>query len=159
MSEASPDSAAAADHAGGLQSPVLLAEDDATHVLLIERLLSRGGMVNPLVAVADAETACQFLAAEGPYRERVVPVLVLTDLGLATGTGLEVLACAKAASLPPIPVVVLTASDQEADIQAAHASGADAYLVKPVAFEALLGVISRLTLPWALLPAPPWPAA
>ncbi len=58
--------------------------------------------------------------------------------------------------LKDTPVVVMSGSIEDKDIAAVHELGASAYLVKPVAFEALLDVIRRLGMPWALQrPEPP----
>jgi DNA-binding NarL/FixJ family response regulator len=50
-----------------------------------------------------------------------------------------------------LATVLLTASDDEADIDGAFAAGATSYLVKPVGFDALLDVVRTLGLPWMLL--------
>jgi CheY-like chemotaxis protein len=138
--------------------PVLLAEDDASHVHLVRRFLTKGGLVNPIHAVRDGAEAVAYLNGDGRYADRdeySLPAVVITDLHLAGTGGLEVLRAVRSdPELKDTPVVVMSGSIEDKDIAAVHQLGASAYLVKPVAFEALLDVIRRLGMPWALqLPA------
>jgi CheY-like chemotaxis protein len=134
--------------------PLLLAEDDDNHVYLVHRFLTKGGLVNPIYAIGDGAEAVAYLRGEGQYADRVkypLPAVVITDLGMTGTSGLEVLRTVRAhPALRDTPVVVMTGSTADADIDAVHKLGASAYLVKPVAFDALLDVIRRLGLPWAL---------
>jgi CheY-like chemotaxis protein len=134
--------------------PVLLAEDDESHVHLVRRFLLKGGLVNPIHAVRDGAEAVAYLSGEGRYGDRgeyPLPAVVITDLNLAGVSGLEVLRAVRDdEELKDLPVVVMSGSTEDADIGAVHQLGASAYLVKPVAFEALLDVIRRLGMPWAL---------
>lgn len=134
--------------------PVLLAEDDDSHVHLVQRFLAKGGLVNPIHAVRDGAEAIAYLQGNGGYADRArypLPVVVITDLNLAGAGGMEVLRAVRdAEQLVPIPVVVMSGSTEDENIAEVHRLGAQAYLVKPVAFEALLDVIRRLRMPWAL---------
>jgi CheY-like chemotaxis protein len=134
--------------------PVLLAEDDESHVHLVRRFLVKGGLVNPILAVRDGAEAVAYINGEGRYADRSeypLPAVVITDLNLAGTGGLEVLRAVRGdEQLKDLPVVVMSGSTEDEDIGAVHRLGASAYLVKPVAFEALLDVIRRLGMPWAL---------
>ncbi|HYU85837.1 MAG TPA: response regulator [Kribbellaceae bacterium] len=134
--------------------PVLLAEDDESHVHLVRRFLVKGGLVNPIHAVRDGAEAVAYINGEGRYADRSeypLPAVVITDLNLAGTGGLEVLRAVRSDErLKDLPVVVMSGSTQDEDVGAVHRLGASAYLVKPVAFEALLDVIRRLGMPWAL---------
>jgi CheY-like chemotaxis protein len=134
--------------------PLLLAEDDDNHVYLVRRFLTKGGLINPIYTIGDGAEAVAYLRGEGQYEDRdkyPLPAVVITDLGMTGTSGLEVLRTVRAhPALRDIPVVVMTGSTADADIDAVHQLGASAYLVKPVAFDALLDVIRRLGLPWAL---------
>jgi CheY-like chemotaxis protein len=134
--------------------PVLLAEDDESHVHLVRRFVAKGGLVNPIHAVRDGAEAVAYLNGDGRYADRTeypLPAVVITDLNLAGTGGLEVLRAVRSdEELKDTPVVVMSGSIEDKDIEAVHRLGASAYLVKPVAFEALLDVIRRLGLPWAL---------
>ena len=135
---------------------ILVAEDDAQHGLLIQAALAAAKLSNPVRLVTDGHAAIAYLTGDGDYanRERYpLPVLVLLDVHMPGTSGLEVLAWLRAqpGSLGQVPTVVLTGSDDEADIDAAFAAGATSYLVKPVGFDALLDVVRGLSLRWMLL--------
>lgn len=131
--------------------PVLLAEDDQTHVLLVRRFLAKGGLVNPIHAVRDGAEALAYLRAEGQYADREAPAVLITDLTLNGTSGLELLRAVRSdEQLRDLPVVVMSGSVADEDISAVHGLGGSAYLVKPVAFEALIDVIRKLGMPWAV---------
>jgi CheY-like chemotaxis protein len=139
---------------------ILVAEDDAQHRLLIRAALDAAKLANPVQLVSDGDAAIAYLGGGGAYADRErypLPVLVLLDVHMPGASGLEVLAWLRAqpGHLGQIPTVMLTASDDEADIDAAFAVGATSYLVKPVGFDALLDVVRTLGLPWMLLDAQP----
>lgn len=133
---------------GGAQ-PVLLVEDSADAVAAILDALDRGGLRNPVVIAASlAEARAALLRGAGD--PSTAPVLVLLDLELPDGNGLELLAELAAAGAP---IVVLTGLTDPRGIDEAHRLGASAYLVKPLAYEALIDVVRDLRVPWALLPS------
>ena len=134
--------------------PILLAEDDASHVLLVRRFLSKGGLVNPVHAVDNGAEAIAYLRGAAPYTDREQyprPVAVITDLQLRAGSGLDILrAIEDDDDLRGTPVVVMSGSTDSAHIDEVHRLGGVAYLVKPIAFTAMLDVVRQLGLPWAL---------
>jgi CheY-like chemotaxis protein len=135
---------------------ILVAEDDAQHRLLIGAALTAAKLDNPVHLVSDGDAAIAYLAGDGDYANRhryPLPVLVLLDVHMPGASGLEVLAWLRTqpGSLGQISTVVLTASDDEADINGAFAAGATSYLVKPVGFDALLDVVRGLGLRWVLV--------
>ena len=135
---------------------ILVAEDDAQHAVLIRAALSAAGLANPVHLVEDGEQAVAYLAGTGAYADRArypLPALVLLDLRMPVTSGLEVLAWLRARpGLERVPVLVLTASEEAADINEAFEAGADSYLIKPVGFNALLDVVKDLPLRWLILP-------
>jgi CheY-like chemotaxis protein len=85
-----------------------------------------------------------------------IPKVVLLDLKLPKVDGLEVLRRLKGeARTKAIPIVVLTSSREEPDIERAYALGANSYIVKPVDFEAFARAVSDVGLYWLLLNHPP----
>lgn len=134
--------------------PVLVAMTDRRQVHLVRRTLAAGGLTNPVRATFTSASATAYLRAEGAYGDRVrhpLPAVVVTDLRLVDGTGLDLLRATRAdPALRRIPVVVVgdAASDQE--VEDVHHLGAAAYLSRPVLRQALLGVIRGLGIPWAL---------
>jgi len=87
---------------------------------------------------------------------RPVPKVVLLDLKLPKVDGLEVLRRLKQQGrTKSIPIVILTSSSEEPDIERAYALGANSYIVKPVDFEAFARAVSDVGLYWLLLNQPP----
>ncbi len=137
-------------------APILVAEDDPSHVVLIKKTFVRAGIGNPLIIASDGEEALAHLSknssASSSHEESSTPVLVLLDVHLPKRPGLEVLEWIKNdPDLSSLPVVVLTSSDQSEDINRAYALGAASYLIKPVGFDAMLEVVRTLKLHWVLM--------
>ncbi|MFW6113753.1 MAG: response regulator [Actinomycetota bacterium] len=135
--------------------PVLLVEDDPNDVLLIQRAFRNARMANPIHVVEDGELAISYLSGSGEYSERErfpLPVLVFLDLKLPRKSGLEVLNWIRAQrSLKRLPVVVLTSSRENHDINRAYEAEANSYLVKPGAFEDLLELVKTLKIYWMIM--------
>jgi CheY-like chemotaxis protein len=134
---------------------ILAVEDEDDDVALLKRAFRKAGLVNPVRFLADGEQAVSYLAGEGEYADREaypLPSLILLDLKLPRKSGLEVLAWLREQPvLRRIPVVVLTSSKQNVDLERAYDLGANSYLVKPVAFTDLLEMIGALQLYWIRL--------
>jgi EAL domain-containing protein (putative c-di-GMP-specific phosphodiesterase class I)/ActR/RegA family two-component response regulator len=136
-------------------APILVVEDDITHARLIERVVRKAGLQNPIQAIQDGEEAVSYLSGADGYRDRRIhplPVLVLLDLHVPSRSGLEILAWKQEQpELIHVPVVMLSGSTESDDINRAFQLGAASYLVKPVAFDALIDAIGSLALPWVLM--------
>lgn len=131
-----------------MHPPILLIEDDESHALLVERVLRRARLANRIVTFRNGDEAVAYL--EGA---EAIPALVLTDFHVQGRNGLDVLAwIRKQPGLQGVPVVMYSGSGEAEHINRAFELGVDAYLVKPVAFDALLDAIDDIKLPWALLP-------
>lgn len=137
------------------QSDILLVEDDPNDVLLIRRAFSRAKLLNPLHVVNDGDSAVNYLAGTDEYGDRnlhPLPALILLDLKLPRRSGLEVLEWLKQQpELRRLPVIVLTSSRENIDINRAYDLNANSYLVKPVAPDALLEMVKMLDLYWLAL--------
>ena len=135
--------------------PILLVEDEENDVMLLQRAFRRAGMANPVQVVRHGDDAVAFIEGTGELADRVrypLPVLVLLDLKLPRRTGLEVLEWVKErAGVKKIPIVVLTSSKNDDDVNRAYELGANSYLVKPVSFETLLELVKSLELYWLVL--------
>jgi hypothetical protein len=130
--------------------PILLVEDNPMDVDLTRRAFARRNMLNPLEVARDGEEALAWLARWEAGEP--VPVVILLDLKLPRVPGLEVLKRLKAhPEFSRIPVVVLTTSREDADVDAAYALGVNSYIVKPVEFEKFIEVATHIDLYWCVL--------
>ena len=131
---------------------ILLVEDSSDDAELTLRALKQRNLANQVLLCRDGAEAMEFFTASaGP-----VPKVVLLDLKLPKVDGLEVLRRLKSdARTKSIPVVVLTSSREEPDIERAYELGANSYIVKPVDFEAFARAVSDVGLYWLLLNHPP----
>lgn len=149
----SPDKVIVAD------SVVLLVEDNSTDALMVRRAFTKAVLRGTLEVVDDGDKAVAYLSGEGAYANRnrhPLPALILLDLKLPCRSGLEVLGWLRQQPrLKRLPVVVLTTSDENADINTAYDLGANSYLVKPVNFEALLEMVKGLGLYWLVMNSGP----
>jgi len=134
---------------------ILLVEDNLNDAELTIRQLKKHNMANNLVHVADGEEALDFIYGTGKYIGRPIdqpPKLVLLDIQMPKINGLEVLEKIKSDPLTKkIPVVILTSSKEDPDIQKCYALGANSYIVKPVNFEGFTEAIKNLGFYWLLL--------
>lgn len=126
---------------------VLLVEDDPDDVFFISEAFKLADPNVTLRVARDGEAAIAYLLGEGARADR--PALVLLDLKLPRRSGLEVLeACRGKGAAEPVPIIVLTSSQSDAEIRQAYALGANSYLVKPVDAEAQLAMIKALLAYW-----------
>lgn len=134
---------------------ILLVEDNASDVELTLRAFKSVSLANPVQVVRDGLEALDFLFCTGTYVDRKsehAPHVVLLDLNLPKVSGLEVLRRIKADSRTiSIPVVVLTASERDRDIDESRRLGAESYIVKPVDFHRFSQVTPQLELSWSLV--------
>jgi CheY-like chemotaxis protein len=131
---------------------ILMVEDRPADVLLIRRAFGKANIRNPLQVISNGEDAIAYLAGTGAFTDRdasPLPCLILLDLKLPRRSGLEVLSWLRAQpELKRLPVIVLTSSKETSDVNRAYELGANSYLVKPVMFDTLLGMITTLGLYW-----------
>jgi CheY-like chemotaxis protein len=114
---------------------ILLVEDDADDVFFITDALRRSGIDLPVDVANNGQEAIDYLSgAAAPKQNGPTPQprLVFLDLNLPHKTGLQVLKWIRQESLWKIlPVIVLTSSASETDIEQAYLLGANSYLIKP----------------------------
>jgi len=127
---------------------ILLVEDDDGHARLLEKNLRRGGVVNQLVRVTDGQEAVDYVSRTGSYEDSVrypFPSVVLLDVRMPRLDGFEVLAYLKSdPELMRIPVIMLTSTDNQHEINRAYEMGANGYVVKPVGIESFIDRVVRL---------------
>ena len=134
---------------------LLLVEDDPNDVELILRALRKLHLADRVFVVRDGAEALDFLFASGPFSPRhsaAVPKVVLLDLKLPKLHGFDVLERLRADPRTcHIPVVALSSSREDSDVQRSYALGVNSYVVKPVEAEKFAETVSQLGLYWALL--------
>ena len=138
---------------------ILLVEDNPHDAELTIRALRKSNLANRVNHVKDGEEALDYLFGTGGNSVRDVhdnPKLVLLDLKLPKVDGIEVLRCIKTDERTKcIPVVVLTSSNEDRDLNECYGLGANSYIVKPVEFKDFLRAVSELSLYWLLINEPP----
>ena len=124
---------------------ILLVEDNPGDVRLAEEALRDAKMSNNLNVVSDGVEALAYLRREGGHANAPRPDLVLLDLNLPKKDGREVLGEVKLdPDLRTIPIVVLTTSDADADVVRSYQLHANAYVRKPVDFDAFIEVVRSI---------------
>ncbi len=139
---------------------LLLVEDNAADAELTIHELRKNNMANNLFHAEDGEEALDFIFATGKFAGQrdvlVRPRLILLDIQMPKVNGIEVLQKIKEdPRTQAIPVVILTSSKEDPDIQKCYALGANSYIVKPVNFETFAHSIKNLGFYWLLLNQPP----
>jgi CheY-like chemotaxis protein len=135
-----------------LQGTILIVEDDPNDILLLQRAFRKTKLPHPVQIVSDGEAAVAYLAGQGSYADREqypLPFLMLLDLKLPRKSGFEVLTWLRQQpGLRRLPVIVLTSSNRNPDIDQAYDLGANSYLVKPVSFDDLSSLLQSLSFYW-----------
>lgn len=142
-----------------IEIEILLVEDNASDAELTIRALNKKKIANNVIHLKDGAAALDFLFGTGEFKERNInqkPKIILLDLKMPKVDGLEVLRKIKTNELTQkIPVVILTSSRENPDIEKAYSLGANSYIVKPVDFNGFSKAISELGFYWLLLNEPP----
>ncbi len=136
---------------------ILLVDDDLADIKLTQRALEGGRIANNVHVARDGVEAMQFLRGEPPFKGAPRPDLVLLDLNMPRKDGREVLQEIKVdADLRTIPVVVLTTSDDDTDVQRSYLEHANSYITKPVDLQQFKEALIRTTEYWfAVVKLPP----
>ena len=128
---------------------ILLVEDDDGHARLIERNLRKVNLINPIERVRDGLEALDYLHNEGRLHRSASasrpPQLVLLDINMPRMDGIEALERIKADEhLRCLPVIMLTSTDNQAEIDRCYRAGASGYVAKPVNITSLGEKLQRL---------------
>lgn len=137
---------------------ILFAEDSEDDAILTIRALKKSGHSNPMFHVKEGAEALDFMYCKGEYAGRdinEVPRLLLLDLKMPKVSGIEVLEKIKADPIfRNIPVVMLSSSKEDPDIQKCYALGANSYIVKPVESDNFFQTIKNIGFYWMILNQP-----
>ena len=136
--------------------PILLVEDNPMDLDLTLQAFKEHGVANPIMACRDGDEALQYMEAHQAPTDSDVPILVLLDLRLPKVDGIEVLRQARQHPVwKQIPIVVLTTSRENRDVETAYQLGVNSYIVKPVDFMAFAEVVKTIKVYWLLTNEPP----
>ncbi len=123
---------------------ILLAEDNADDVVLMQLAFKKAGLTNPVHVVSNGNEAMEYLkgALEARSAGSAIPLLITLDLNMPLCNGFEVLSwIRKQPAFKGVPVLILSQSERPRDINRATHLGANAYLIKPSNFDGLVGMI------------------
>ena len=138
---------------------ILFAEDSEDDAILTIRALTKSGFTNKLHHVKNGAEALDFIYGKGIYASRNInenPKLILLDLKMPKVSGIQVLEKVKSdPKLKAIPVVILTSSKEDPDVEKCYALGANSYIVKPVDSDNFFQAIKEIGLYWMILSQPP----
>ena len=141
----------------GKEVTIVMVEDDEGHARLIEKNVRRAGVNNEIVPFTNGTDALDFIL--GKDRSGQVSqdryLLILLDLNLPDMSGTDILE--KVKSNPHtrrLPVVILTTTDDEREIQRCYDLGANVYITKPVDYDNFANAIRQLGLFFSVMQIP-----
>jgi len=134
---------------------ILLIEDNIDDERLTLRALRRNNIMNEVVVACDGQEAIDYLFGTGSFAGRdlsVMPAVVILDLKLPRLSGLEVLRRIRTdPATKRLPVVVLTSSDDESQIEESYALGANSFIQKPTDPADFSEMVLQVAMYWLLL--------
>lgn len=138
--------------------PILLVEDNVDDILITKRAMEKGQIRNKLYITHDGEEALDFLKKQGKHENAPTPTLILLDLKMPKLDGFGVLKAVKNdENLKSIPIIVLTSSERDKDIELAYKLGANNYIMKPVNFDNFIKTIISIKYYWLTISKIPLP--
>ncbi|WP_460204387.1 response regulator [Scytonema sp. NUACC21] len=142
-----------------LNEPLLVVEDSNEDFKMLQRLMKRLAVQNPIYRCTNGDEVLDFLYQEGDYQDPKIaprPSVILLDLNLPGIDGRDLLQRLKQdRSLREIPIVVFTTSSNPMDIELCYQKGANGYLIKPMDFQNLQKTIQAFVDYWLDANTPP----
>ncbi len=128
---------------------ILLVEDNLGDIGLIKLCFKKLSLLNKLQIVNDGIQAIEYLKHQGKYVGSTLPSLILLDLNLPKKNGHEVLEeIKKDNDIKNIPVVMLTTSSSESDINKSYSLGVNSYIIKPIDFDRFMEIMEMIAKYW-----------
>ncbi|RPI16701.1 MAG: response regulator [Ignavibacteriae bacterium] len=137
---------------------ILIVEDNENDLELTLDTLTEYNLANNVDVARDGEEALDYLFKKNKFsaRDGNNPIVILLDIKLPKINGLEVLKTIRNTDgYKKIPVVILTSSREEKDLNEGYTLGVNAYVVKPVEFNSFADAIKSLGIFWAIVNEPP----
>jgi len=143
--------------AAGKEVTIVMVEDDEGHARLIEKNVRRAGVNNEIVPFTNGTDALDYIL--GTDRSGLVSsdrhLLILLDLNLPDMSGIDILEKVKSnPHAKRLPVVILTTTDDEREIQRCYDLGANVYITKPVDYDSFAHAIRQLGLFFSVMQIP-----
>lgn len=127
---------------------ILIVEDDPGHRLLVQDNLRKAGVINQIFSAKDGQEALDFVYHQGEYKDEKkapTPGLILLDIDMPKVDGFEVLEkLKKDKKLKKVPIIMLTTTESQKDIDRSYQLGANNYITKPVDFREFQKRINNL---------------
>ena len=134
---------------------ILLIEDNVDDERLTLRALRRNNIMNEVVVACDGQEAIDYLFGQGSFSGRdltIMPAVIILDLKLPRVSGLEVLKRIRSTDATTrIPVVVLTASEDEGQVEESYKLGTNSFIQKPTDPAEFSEMILQVAMYWLLL--------
>jgi CheY-like chemotaxis protein len=143
--------------AAGKEVTIVMIEDDEGHARLIEKNVRRAGVNNEIVPFTNGNAALDYILGTDrsgtSNQDRYL--LILLDLNLPDMSGIDILEKVKSNPYSKrLPVVILTTTDDEREIQRCYDLGANVYITKPVDYDSFAHAIKQLGLFFAVMQIP-----
>ncbi|MGZ4954305.1 MAG: response regulator [Methylobacter sp.] len=136
---------------------IIIVEDDPGHSKLIEKNLRRGGLENPIKAFENGQLALDYLKGQSNFQDYPInqSTLLLLDINMPVMNGVELLHILKQDNkLREVPVIILTSTDDQREIDECYSLGCNLYIPKPVEFNRFSEVVRQLGLMIGLIAVP-----
>ena len=143
-------------------APILIVDNSDDDVELFRLGLEELALANPIAVCRDGVEAMDYLLRRGPHAGRAgpLPQVVLVDMKMPRMDGIDVLTeVRKHPLLRMLPVVMMTSSTHDRDVEAAYAAGANGFVIKPMGFEQLVASARAIGQYWAVFNRRPGQAA
>lgn len=124
---------------------ILMIDDDKGDTFLIKMLIEKGTLPLTFESMDDAEGALEVLLERFAHAPKTLPDMILLDINMPRMNGFEFQeALSKCKELNTIPVIFMTTSDSQSDVQRAYELGGNAYITKPSNLNGLKHILERL---------------
>lgn len=128
---------------------ILLVEDNEGDILLIEEAFEEAQLINTISVIRNGEAALRFLQQESEYEGARLPELIILDINLPRKNGHEVLEFIKKNDhLKHIPVIMLTTSSSDKDVERSYRNHANCYITKPVDVDDFMKAVIKIESFW-----------